>query len=41
MCIKSNPEEKEKIVSLSRFPSEIKENLFLGNLINVIDKGFR
>ena len=39
MCVSESPTEEDKVTSYSRFPSEIKEGLFLGNMINVIDRG--
>mmetsp|Transcript_33222 Transcript_33222/g.32322 ORF Transcript_33222/g.32322 Transcript_33222/m.32322 type:complete len:198 (+) Transcript_33222:384-977(+) len=38
MCIKDTSSDLDKTIAMSRFPSEIKQNLYLGTMMNVVDK---
>ena len=41
MCIPSNPMKLQAIISMSRFPSEIKKDqIYIGNLTNVMSHDF-
>ena len=37
MCIKDTSTDINKVIAMSRFPSEIKPNLYLGTMMNVMD----